>query len=99
MYICMYIQKLFALFIPYSPTGTGRSTTSGGDNQTDAFYDKDVYSDPAQTVTVPHQISATGAQYAVSTKAANYANQGQLPSEEYDDTCTTKKDNQGVSGS
>ena len=50
-------------------------------------------------MTVPHQTSAAGDLYAVSTKATNYVNQEQLPSQEYDDTCNTKKDNQGVSGS
>ena len=92
MYVC---TRLFALFISHSPTSTGGSHASGGD----AYYDKVVYSDPSQTMTVPHQTSAAGDLYAVSTKATNYVNQEQLPSKEYDDTCNTKKDNQGVSGS
>ena len=93
VYVCMYVCTKSCL--PYSPTSTGGSHTSGGD----AYYDKAVYSDPSQTMTIPHQTSATGDVYAVSIKATSYVNQEQQPSKEYDDTCDTKKDTQGVSGS
>ena len=95
--MCVYTKSccIIPTYLSYSPTSTGGSHASGGD----AYFDKVVYSDPSQTMSVPHQTSATGDIYAVSTKATNYVNQEQLPSREYDDTLDTKKDNQGVSGS
>ena len=60
--------------------------------------DKVMYAAPAQTATIPHQVSASGEQYAVSTKAANKTSEEQPPSRQYDDTThDTKKDTKGVS--
>ena len=62
----------------HSPTDTSRTYTLGeetnGATAINSQYDKVVYAAPAQTVTVPHQTSAAGEQYAVSTKAVNKKN-------------------------
>ena len=88
---------------PHSPTGTSASHGLGGETgvttTTNAGYDKVVYAAPAQTVTVPHQASAAGEMYAVSTKAANKKKQEQPPPQEHVDVDDTKKNPQGVSSS
>ena len=84
----------------YSPTGTGGSHTSGGAGTISAIndlYDKVEYAAPAQTVTVSHQTSTSGEEYAVSTKAAKKTSQEQPPTEKYDSVHATKKDTQEVS--
>ena len=57
----------------YSPTDNSRTYTLGEETNgattiSDQYDDKVVYATPAQIVTVPHQASATGELYAVSTK-------------------------------
>ena len=58
-------------------------------------YDKVVYAAPAQTVAVPHQTSAAGEQYAVSTKAVSRKNKEEplkeQPSQEDIDIGQSKK--------
>ena len=65
-------------FNAHSPTDTTRTYTLGeetnGATAINSQYDKVVYAAPAQTVTVPHQTSAAGELYAVSTKAVNRKN-------------------------
>ena len=63
-----------------------------------AQYDKVVYAAPAQTATIPHQATASGEQYAVSTKAVNKTSEKNLPQEHVDPPDTTKNF-QGVSAS
>ena len=58
--------------------------------------DKVVYAAPVQAATIPHQASASGEQYAVSTKAVNKTSEKHLPQEHVDAPDTTK-DFQGVS--
>lgn len=69
-----------------SPTGTSQTYTSGeevnGAIPTSSQCDKVVYAAPAQIVAVPHQASATGDMYAVSTKAVGKASQEQPPAGE-----------------
>ena len=85
-----------------SPTSTGGShalaAETNGNTDSNGHSDKVLYAAPAQAVTVPHQTSAGGQEYAVSTKAANKT-QAQLPSEQYDDVQGTKKEVQAVSDS
>ena len=89
----------------YSPTGTiGSTALEGGTNaitDNNIQSDKVVYAAPAQIVTVPHQTSATGDLYAVSTKAAQKPGQEQQPSGESNDAPpdTIKANTQGVSSS
>ena len=57
----------------YSPTDNRRTyslgeETNGATTSSDQYDDKVVYAAPAQIVAVPHQASATGELYAVSTK-------------------------------
>ena len=84
-----------------SPTGTGGSHASAaeanGNTDSNGHSDKVLYAAPAKVVTIPHQTSAAGQEYAVSTKAANKTSQVQPPSEQYDDVQDTKKDAQVVS--
>ena len=72
----------------HSPTDTSRTYTLGEETNEatviNSQYDKVVYAAPAQTVTVPHQASATGDMYAVSTKAVNRKNKEQPPQEDVD---------------
>ena len=84
----------------HSPTDTSKSYTLGEDTNeatvNNTQYDKVVYAAPAQTVIVPHQTSAAGDMYAVSTKT-NKKSQEQS-SQEDTDICDSKKV-EGVSGS
>ena len=90
-----------------SPTGTSQTYTSGeeanGAIPTDSQCDKVVYAAPAQIVAVPHQASATGDMYAVSTKAVNRKSQEEplkeqpSPAQEDVDISEPKK-LEGVSG-
>ena len=83
-----------------SPPDTSGSHASGSEPNVTADnkqHDKVLYDAPAKTVTIPHQTSASGQEYAVSTKAANKTSQALLPSEQYDDIQGTKIDTQGVS--
>ena len=84
----------------HSPTDTSKSYTLEDTNEATASntqYDKVVYAAPAQTVTVPHQTSAAGDMYAVSTKTMNKKNQEQPPQEDID--IGDSKKVEGVSGS
>ena len=85
----------------YSPTSTGGSHASAaeknGNTDSNGHSDKVLYAAPSKVVTIPHQTSAGGELYAVSTKATNKTSQVQPPSEQYDDEQGTKKDTQGVS--
>ena len=95
-----YIQCFHA----HSPPATSGALTSEGETKTNTTtatntgYDKVLYAAPAQTVTVPHQTSAGGDLYAVSTKAVNKKNQDQPP-QEHVNKDDIKKDFQGVSNS
>ena len=86
-----------------SSTGTGGSHASAaetnGNTDSNGHSDKILYAAPAKTVTIPHQTSAAGQEYAVSTKSTNKTSQAQPPSEQYDDVQGTKKDAQRVSDS
>ena len=86
-----------------SSTGTGGSHVSAaetnGNTHSNGHSDKILYATPAKTVTIPHQASAGGQEYAVSTKATNKTSQAQPSSEQYDDVQSTKKDAQRVSDS
>ena len=88
----------------HSPPATGGTHASEGETKTDATtaantgYDKVLYAAPAQTVNVPHQTSAAGELYAVSTKTVNRKNQNLQP-QEHVNKDDTKKDFQGVSNS
>ena len=83
----------------FSPPGSHESagdknvtTTSYSDVH---YHDKVVYAAPAQTTSIiPHQTSATGQLYALSTKTASQEN---LASGGYDDVHNVKKDTGGVS--
>ena len=55
-----------------------------------------MYAAPAQTVIVPHQASAAGDMYAVSTKTMNKKSQEQSPQEDID--IGDSKKVEGVSG-
>ena len=96
----VYVQYIYA----HSPPATSGAHTSEGETKTNtitatnAGYDKVLYAAPAQTVIVPHQTSAAGDLYAVSTKAVNKKNQDQ-PSQEHVNKDDPKKDFQGVSSS
>ena len=72
----------------HSPTDTSRSYTLGEDTNgaivSNTQYDKVVYAAPTQTVIVPHQPSAAGDMYAVSTKAMNKKCQEQSPQGDID---------------
>ena len=74
---------------PHSPTDTSRTYTLGEETNeatvssySDQYDDKVVYAAPVQTVTVPHQTSAAGELYAVSTKAVNKKKQEEPLKEE-----------------
>ena len=56
-----------------------------------------MYAAPTQTVIVPHQASAAGDMYAVSTKTMNKKSQEQSPQEDID--IGDSKKVEGVSGS
>ena len=91
-------------YCSYSPPGTGGTHASEGDTNvttdSNAQDDKVVYAAPVQAVNIPHQASASGEQYAVSTKAVSKTSEEQPPSGQYNDaTHDTKKDTQGVSSS
>ena len=91
------------MYILYSPTSTGGSHVStaetNGNKDSNGHSDKVLYAAPAKVVTIPHQTSAGGELYAVSTKAAGKTSQAQPPSEQYDEVQDTKKDTQRVSDS
>ena len=61
------------------------------------YHDKVVYAAPAQTKIIPHQTSATGELYALSTKTVHKASQEHLVNGRYDDVLNVKKDTGGVS--
>ena len=90
----------------HSPTDTSRSYTWGEEtNETtvsNAQYDKVVYAAPTQPVIVPHQASAAGELYAVSTKTINKKSKEQSlweqPLQEDIDIVDSKKV-EGVRGS
>ena len=46
---------------------------------------------------IPHQASASGEQYAVSTKATTKTNENQPTNNQYDDVRDAKMETQGVS--
>ena len=89
-----------------SPTDTSRSYTLGEETNevtvSNSQYDKVVYAAPTQTVIVPHQASAAGELYAVSTKTINKKSKEQSlqeqPSQE-DINIVDSKKVEGVSGS
>ena len=91
---------MFSCICVHSPPGTGGTHTSEGytnvTTDSNAQDDKVVYAAPAQTINIPHQASASGEQYAVSTKAVNKTSEKHLPQERVDAADTTK-DFQGVS--
>ena len=91
---------MVSVFHLYSPPGTGGTHVSEGDTNvttdSSAQYDKVVYAAPIQTVNIPHQASASGEQYAVSTKTVNKTSEQQLP-QEHVEAPDTKTDFQGVS--
>ena len=65
-------------FHVHSPTDTSRTNKeTNGATATNSQHDKVEYAAPAQTVTVPHQTSAAGEQYTVSTKNVNKKSQAQ----------------------
>ena len=95
------MYMLICIFHAHSPTDTSKSYTLGEDTNeatvSNTQYDKVVYAAPAQTVTVPHQASAAGDMYAVSTKTMNKKSQEQSPQEDID--IGDSKKVEGVSGS
>ena len=88
----------------HSPPANGGTHTPEGETKTDATtatntgFEKVLYAAPVQTVTVPHQTSAGGELYAMSTKAVNKKNKDQSPQEHFNKD-DTKEDIQGVSSS
>ena len=86
-----------------SPTSTGGShalaAETNGNTDSNGHSDKVLYAAPAKVVTIPHQTSAGGELYAVSTKATNKTSQAQPPSEHYDEVQDTKTAAQRVSNS
>ena len=89
-------------FHAYSPTDTSRTNTLGEESNraaaTSSQCDKVVYAAPAQTVTVPHQTSSMGEQYAVSTKNVNKKSQEQPLQEQPPVDIGEAKKSAGVSG-
>ena len=96
------IDISYLLVHSYSPPGTGGTHASEGDTNVTADSidqdDKIVYAAPVQAVNIPHQASASGEQYAVSTKAVSKTSVEQPPSRQYHDaTHDAKKDTEKVS--
>ena len=94
--------KLNMYIHAHSPTDTSRSYTLGEETNeatlSNSHYDdKVVYAAPAQTVIVPHQASAAGDMYAVSTKTMNKKSQEQSPQEDIDIVDSKKVEGVSVS--
>ena len=85
----------------HNPTDTSRTNTlaeeTNGATATNSQHDKVVYVAPAQTVTVPHQISAAGDMYTVSTKNVNKKSQAQPLQEQPPVDTDEPKKTKGVS--
>ena len=92
-----YTYVLYGNIHSHSPTGTGGTHTLGEETNeatiiNDQYDEKVVYAAPAQTVTIPHQTSATGDMYAVSTKVVGKASQEQPPAGEGNGVHDVKSD-------